>query len=102
MLFCIFEVINRCDKIYLTIDLIKIMRLFKKLTTCPNKRLSSVLGSTLRTIPALRAGIVRADKREFIAHAARGGTRNESHCPAGRCLSARYAFPSRAAPCLVA
>ena len=47
------------------------MRLFIKLTTCPNKRLCSFLGSTLRTIPALRAGIVRADKREFIAHAAR-------------------------------
>ena len=66
-----------------------IMRFLIKLTTCQNKRLSSYLGSTLRTIPALRAGIVRADKREFIAHAARGRTRNESHCPTGRCLSAR-------------
>ena len=26
--------------------------------------------------------------RVYIAHAARGRTRNESHCPAGRCLEA--------------
>ncbi len=55
-----------------------------------------------RSIPALRAGIERADKREFIAHAARGRTRNESHCPAGRCLSARYAFNSATVRCSTA
>ena len=43
-----------------------------------------------RSSPALRAALERAYKREFIAHAARGRTRNESHCPSGRCLSARY------------
>ena len=51
--------------------------LIEYLTTCPNKRLSSFLGSTLRSSPALRAALERAYKREFIAHAARGRTRNE-------------------------
>jgi hypothetical protein len=57
--------------------------------TCPTKILGTDLVSTLRSIPALRAAMERADKREFIAHAARGRTRNESHFPTGRCLSVR-------------
>ena len=86
-----FKLKNRCNKINNVIDLIKNMNNNLTLTTCPNKRLSSFLGSTLRSSPALRAALERAYKREFIAHAARGRTRNESHCPSGRCLSARWA-----------
>ena len=39
---------NRCNKINKVIDLIKNMNNYITLTTCPNKRLSSFFGSTLR------------------------------------------------------
>ena len=53
---------------------------------------ATFLSYTLRSTATLRAAVERADTREFIAHAARGRTSDESHSPIrGRWLSARWA-----------
>lgn len=55
-----------------------------------NLRYTAEQVPTYSSTAALRAPVERADNREFIAHAARGRTRDESHSPIrGRWLSAR-------------